>query len=230
MTDTRRGGKGGVESLVPSPLSGAREPSSMRMQPRSSGTLTPSAPPQAAPTQQPSSPAPASRQTPNPAPSVNASALAEGVQPRGRVLGRHAEADGPVPVRLRPRHQRRQQQRADPLAAALGVHRDRALGSMNCCAAVRRPGRGLVSLYEEDFPDFTSTDLWADLQAATAEDPRQHRALSALVAAANLESHTRDFAVRATRIQTGTSVRFGEDDVPWRVAPGRARVRSGGKQ
>ena len=85
----------------------------------------------------------------------------------------------------------------------------------------RRPGRGLVSLYEEDFPDFTSTDLWADLQAATAEDPRQHRALSALVAAANLESHTRDFAVRATRIQTGASVRFEEDDVPWRVAPGR---------
>ena len=71
----------------------------------------------------------------------------------------------------------------------------------------RRPGRGLVSLYEEDFPDFTSTNLWADLQAATAEDPRQHRALSALVAAANLESHTRDFAVRATRIQTSASVR-----------------------
>ena len=32
-----------------------------------------------------------------------------------------------MPVRLRPRHQRGQQQRADPLAAALGVHRDREL-------------------------------------------------------------------------------------------------------
>src|SRR5438067_1324151 len=42
-----------------------------------------------------------------------------------------------------------------------------------------------------------------------------------LAATANLESHTRDFAVRATRIQTGASVRFEEDDVPWRVAPGR---------
>jgi hypothetical protein len=85
----------------------------------------------------------------------------------------------------------------------------------------RRPGRGLVSLYEEDFPDFTSTDLWADLQAATPEDPRQQRALSALLAAANLEGRTRDFAVRATRIESTASVRFEEEDLPWRTVPAR---------
>src|SRR3989442_15877199 len=44
MTDSRRGGKGGVESLVPSPLSGAREPSSMGMHPRSSAGMTPRTP------------------------------------------------------------------------------------------------------------------------------------------------------------------------------------------
>jgi hypothetical protein len=85
----------------------------------------------------------------------------------------------------------------------------------------RRPGRGLVSLYEEDFPDFTSMDLWADLQAATPEDPRQHQALSTLLAAANLEARTRDFAVRTTRVQTSASAVFEEEDIPWRAVPGR---------
>jgi hypothetical protein len=85
----------------------------------------------------------------------------------------------------------------------------------------RRPGRGLVSLYEDDFPDFTSIDLWADLQAATFEDPRQRTALSALLAAANLEGRTRDLAVRATRVQTGASVPFEEEEVTWRAVPGR---------
>jgi hypothetical protein len=49
-----------------------------------------------------------------------------------------------------------------------------------------RPGRGLVKLYDEDFPNFTSTDYWADLQAVTSVDPRQQRALSALLAAAEI--------------------------------------------
>jgi hypothetical protein len=87
--------------------------------------------------------------------------------------------------------------------------------------AGRRPGRGLVSLYDEDFPDFTSRDLWADLQAATPEDPRQHRALSALLAAAYLEGRTRDFAVQTTRVQTNASISFEDQDIPWRAAPGR---------
>jgi hypothetical protein len=84
-----------------------------------------------------------------------------------------------------------------------------------------RPGRGLVSLYETDFPDLTSTDLWADLQAATPEDVRQHTRLSALLAAANLEGHTRDFAVRATRVQAGATVALDEESLPWRLAPAR---------
>src|SRR5690348_9603006 len=33
----------------------------------------------------------------------------------------------------------------------------------------QRPGRGLLSLYEEDFKDVTSIDLWADLQAAAPD-------------------------------------------------------------
>jgi len=87
--------------------------------------------------------------------------------------------------------------------------------------AGRRPGRGLVSLYDEDFPDFTSRDLWADLQAATPEDPRQHRALSAVLAAGYLEGRTRQFAVQATRVQASASVSFEDQDIPWRSAPGR---------
>jgi hypothetical protein len=86
----------------------------------------------------------------------------------------------------------------------------------------QRPGRGLLSLYEQDFPDFTSTDLWADLQAATPDDPRQHRALSALLAAANLEGRTRDLAASATRIEARSSIAFeGDDHIPWREAPAR---------
>jgi hypothetical protein len=84
-----------------------------------------------------------------------------------------------------------------------------------------RPGRGLVSLYDEDFRDFTSTDLWADLQAATPEDPRQHLRLSALLAAANLEGKTRDFAVQVTRVEASAMLRFEDEDIPWREAPAR---------
>jgi hypothetical protein len=85
----------------------------------------------------------------------------------------------------------------------------------------QRPGRELVRLYEEDFPDFTSTDLWADLQAASAEDPRQHRALSGLLAVANLEGRTRDFAVSVTRIQSASSIAFEDGSVPWHEVPAR---------
>jgi hypothetical protein len=90
--------------------------------------------------------------------------------------------------------------------------------------AGRRPGRGLVSLYDEDFPDFTSRDLWADLQAASAEDPRQHRALSTLLAAAHLEGRTRDLAIRATRAQADASISFEDEDVVWREASARWAV------
>jgi hypothetical protein len=84
-----------------------------------------------------------------------------------------------------------------------------------------RPGRGLVSLYDTDFPDFTSTDLWADLQAATPEDPRQLTRLSAVLAGANLEGHTREFSTRITRAEAGVSVTLDDESLPWREAPAR---------
>jgi hypothetical protein len=84
-----------------------------------------------------------------------------------------------------------------------------------------RPGRGLVSLYEDDFPDVTSTDLWADLQAATPEDPRQLARLSALLAAANLEGATREIAISVTRLQATATVTFDDRDLPWREASAR---------
>jgi hypothetical protein len=85
----------------------------------------------------------------------------------------------------------------------------------------QRPGRGLVSLYDTDFPDMTSTDLWADLQAATPEHPRQQVRLSALLAAAHLEGRTLEFATRATRVQADATVTFEDEDVPWRRAAAR---------
>jgi hypothetical protein len=84
-----------------------------------------------------------------------------------------------------------------------------------------RPGRGLISLYDTHFPDFTSTDLWNDLQAATPEDPRQLTRLSALLAAAKLEGETREFSTRQTRLEATATVAFEEEDVAWRLAPAR---------
>ncbi len=84
-----------------------------------------------------------------------------------------------------------------------------------------RPGRGLLSLYETDFPDLTSTDLWADLQDATPEDPRQLARLAAMLAAAHLEGQTRDFAVRVTRVEAEATVVFEDETLPWREAPAR---------
>jgi len=84
-----------------------------------------------------------------------------------------------------------------------------------------RPGRGLVKLYDEDFPNFTSTDYWADLQAVTSVDPRQHRALSALLATAELEGRTRQYATQATRVEGRHTVEFADAELPWREAPAR---------
>jgi hypothetical protein len=84
-----------------------------------------------------------------------------------------------------------------------------------------RPGRGLVKLYDEDFPNFTSTDYWADLQAVTSVDPRQQRALSALLAAAEIEGRTRTFVSEATRLEGRSTVDFEDTDLPWREAPAR---------
>jgi hypothetical protein len=84
-----------------------------------------------------------------------------------------------------------------------------------------RPGRGLVSLYDTDFPDFTSLDLWNDVQAATPEDPRQLQRLSSLLAAANLEGRTREFCVGTTRTQATATVGFEQEDIQWRQARAR---------
>ena len=84
-----------------------------------------------------------------------------------------------------------------------------------------RPGRGLVSLYDADFPDFTSTDLWADLQAATPEDARQHQRLSTLLAMANLEGHTREHAIGVARVEASATLALDDQTIAWREAPGR---------
>lgn len=85
----------------------------------------------------------------------------------------------------------------------------------------QRPGRGLVSLYDEDFPDLTSRDLWADLQAATPEDPRQLRRLSELLASASIEGRTRETSVQLTRAQVAAEVVLGDERLAWRDAPAR---------
>jgi hypothetical protein len=85
----------------------------------------------------------------------------------------------------------------------------------------QRPGRGLITLYDQDFPSFTSTDLWADLQAAASEEARQHMALSSLLAAANLEGRTRDYAVKVAGVQARATIPFEDREIPWREAPAR---------
>jgi hypothetical protein len=82
-----------------------------------------------------------------------------------------------------------------------------------------RPGRSLVTLYDEDFPDFTSTDLFLDLRAADDADPRRVRALSALLASAYLEGRTREFASRAARFQATAELEWEGQHIPWREAP-----------
>jgi hypothetical protein len=84
-----------------------------------------------------------------------------------------------------------------------------------------RPGRGLVGMYDEDFPDFLSKDLYADLQDAQIEDARRKRRLADLLARANLEGRTRAHAVRATRLEARSRVTFEQEDIAWREAPAR---------
>jgi hypothetical protein len=84
----------------------------------------------------------------------------------------------------------------------------------------QRPGRGLLTLYGEDFPDFTSRDLFDDLQDST-EDPRRRRALSKLLASASLEGRTREYAVKAAGAAVRSVVRFEDEDIVWREAPAR---------
>ena len=81
----------------------------------------------------------------------------------------------------------------------------------------QRPGRGLVSLYQEDFQDVTSIDLWADLQAAASDSPQAgHKQLSALLASANLEGRTREFPIAITRTQATNQVTFEGAEINFR--------------
>src|SRR5262245_31493538 len=82
-----------------------------------------------------------------------------------------------------------------------------------------RPGRSLATLYDDDFPDFTSTDLFLDLRAAEADDPKRLRALTSLLASAYLEGRTREFASRTTRLQAQMQVDFEGETRPWRETP-----------
>lgn len=84
-----------------------------------------------------------------------------------------------------------------------------------------RPGRTLNDLYDQDFPDFLSRDLYADLQDAQIEDVNRKRRLSALLALANFEGHTREHAIRATRFEAGATVTFEQEDIAWHDAPAR---------
>ena len=85
----------------------------------------------------------------------------------------------------------------------------------------QRPGRSLVTLYEEDFPDFTSRDLFNDVLGASSEEPKRRRALSALLAAASLEGRTRQLAAQAAGAAVRSTVRFENEDIVWREVPAR---------
>jgi hypothetical protein len=82
-----------------------------------------------------------------------------------------------------------------------------------------RPGRGLVDLYDTDFPDFLSKDLYADLLDAQIEDERRKRRLVDLLARANLEGRTREYAIRATRLEASSTLTFEQETLAWAEAP-----------
>ena len=84
-----------------------------------------------------------------------------------------------------------------------------------------RPGRGLRSLYTEDFPDFTSRDLYFDLQDATDTDPRRKQGLVGLLAAAHLEGTTVEQAARLGGLQARTTLEFEDRELAWREASAR---------
>ncbi len=81
------------------------------------------------------------------------------------------------------------------------------------------PTLGLGSLYEQDFPSFTSHELYADLLDAPIEDANQRRRLQALLAGALLEGRTRDLAGRAARLTATLTVEREPQELSWRGAP-----------
>ena len=94
---------------------------------------------------------------------------------------------------------------------------------MAVSAAGSGRARGLVTLYDEDFPSFTSTDLWADLQAADARGPapasRAVRACSPRPTSKAVPA-TSPSSVDARR-RRGRRSSFEDTEIPWREAPAR---------
>jgi hypothetical protein len=82
-----------------------------------------------------------------------------------------------------------------------------------------RPGRGLLTLYDEDFADFTSTDFYLDVQGANDVQPRQLAAVVELLASAYIEGNTRERAARAGGLEARSRVSFEEHELGWREAP-----------
>src|SRR5205085_1704391 len=62
-------------------------------------------------------------------------------------------------------------------------------------------------------------DYWADLQAAASEDPREHRALSSLLASAHLEGRTREHPVALTRVIASRQITFEDREIAFREGP-----------
>jgi hypothetical protein len=85
----------------------------------------------------------------------------------------------------------------------------------------QRPGRGLLKLYDEDFPELTSRELWADVQDTSDLEPRRKQALCRLLAAAHVEGTTRDLAARAAGLAARTELVVDDQTLAWREAPAR---------
>jgi hypothetical protein len=106
---------------------------------------------------------------------------------------------------------------------AEGLLRQRAWRQLQVLAG-HWPTPDLATLYDEDFPNFTSFDYVADLRGVDAEDPRNHRHLVGLAASALLEGRTVPFAEQAASFQATTLITLPEAEVRWRLAPERWRT------
>lgn len=114
------------------------------------------------------------------------------------------------------------EQRAEAFARA------RALREWQHQAGLRAD-RGLSALYEEDFPELTSLELYADLRGSAFEDARRKQALERFLAAALLEGRTRHLSEQAARFTAGATAHRPdtEEEIPWRSAPVRWTLLAG---
>jgi len=106
------------------------------------------------------------------------------------------------------------ERQAEAFVRARGWHQWQHLAGL-------RAGLSLSSLYTEDFPDFTSIELFADLQGAQIEDPGQQRSLVGLLAGAFLEGRSVGAAERAAAFAARATLDLGDEHLLWRAAPPR---------